>query len=129
MANKVVFTSVKAKSVKNAQLEKDGEGYYTITLGALNVYNSAGNYYALNGAKELFEGSGSLMRRINNGFLKAETGHPKRVPGSTIGEFMARILRIDEGNVCAHIKEVTLEESGEKEPGSNDNIVLLITLK
>jgi len=126
MGNKVVFTSVKTKSVKNAHLEKDSDGYYTITLGALNVYNSAGNYYALDGAKELFAGSSSLMRRINNGFLKAETGHPKRTPGSTIGEFMSRILRIEESNVCAHIKEVTLEETNEKEPGSNANIVLIV---
>jgi len=124
--NKIVFSSIKTtKNIKNKDLEVDADGYYTINLGALNTFNSAGAFYKLDGARQLFESSSILMRRIKNGFLKAEVGHPKKQPSMTMNDYMTRILTINPENVCAHIKEIWLEETNEKEPGSNENLVLI----
>lgn len=124
--NKVVFSSIKAiKKIKNKELECDENGYYTINLGALNTYNSAGAYYRLDGAKTLFEANSILMRRVKNGFLKAEVGHPKKSPSMTMSDYMNRILTINPENVCAQIKEIWLEETSEVEPGADGNLVLI----
>lgn len=125
--NKIVFSSIKAKkNPDNVQLKKDSDGYYEISLGALNIFNSAGAYYTLDKAKELFESSSSLMRRIENGALKAELGHPKRLPGMTMREYMNRILTIDIENIGAHIKSVELRETNVKDKGSKENMVLIV---
>lgn len=125
--NKIVFSSVKVKNgAGDKGLPKDENGYYRITLGSLNIFNSAGAYYTLNGAKELFEASSSLMRRINNGALKAELGHPKKTPGMSMSEYMNRIITIDINNIGAHIKSVELVETNVKDKGAKDNRVDII---
>lgn len=111
MASVVKFTATKLASTgKQGILKPDADGYYTMPIGALNAFNSAGEYYTLNGAKELFEQSSIFMRRIKNGCLKGETGHPKRLPGMSMDDYINRILTIDEKNVCCHFKEVWLDE-------------------
>ncbi len=125
--NKIVFSSIKAKKNRsNVKLEKDEQGYYKMTLGALNIFNSAGAYYKLEGAKDLFESSSSLMRRINNGALKAELGHPKKLPGMSMNEYMNRILTIDIENIGAHIKSVELVDSGKRDNNSTDNMIYIV---
>lgn len=100
------------------QLKMDANGYRLITLGGLNVYNSVGQYYDYEGARELFESSSSLMRKIKRGVLKSEIGHPKREPGMSDDAFIRRCLAIYEENTCAHIKEVYLDfESVKDEQG------------
>lgn len=93
---------------KTGVLKPDADGYYEITLGALDVFNSAGAFYPLGPAKQLFEGSSSLMRRIENGNCKGECGHPKMSPGMSMRDYLARIMRIEETNVCCHFREVRL---------------------
>ena len=125
--SKVVFSSVKVtKNIPNKDLMCDENGYYTINLGALNVFNSSGAYYKLKGAEQLFVASSILMRRIKNGFLKAEVGHPKKNSGMTMSDYMNRILTINPENVCAHIKEVWLEETVIKDGNSAENLVLIV---
>lgn len=127
--NKIVFSSVKTlarNKNKETKLKKDNDGYYYICLGALNAYNSAGAYYKLEGAKDLFENSSHLMRRLNNGYVKAELGHPKKSPGMTMSEYMNRILTIDPENVCVHIKSMELVDSGKKDADSTDNLVYIM---
>ncbi len=124
--NKIVFSSVKVRKGLEGSLQKDENGYYRVPLGALNIFNSAGAYYTMNGAKELFESSSSLMRRINNGALKAELGHPKKAPGMTMSEYMNRIISIDINNIGAHIKSVELVETNIKEKGAKDNRIDII---
>jgi len=116
--NKIVFSSVKTTSKVTAdELEVDSDGYYTLNLGALNAFNSAGAYYALAGSKDLFESNAVLMRRIKNGYLRSEVGHPKKLPGMTFADYVNRITTIDLNNVCAHIKEVWLEN------GKGDTVI------
>lgn len=118
----VRYTATKLKATQKAGvLKPDEDGYYPLVIGGLNVVNSAGEYYVLEGAKELFDQSSVLMRRIRTGNLKGELGHPKRVPGMKEDEYFSRIMRVDEGNVCAHFKEVWLDSTyGLSKPSANN---------
>lgn len=94
---------------KVGKLPKDQYGYYIQPLGALNCFNSAGAYYPYEAAKQLFTESAPFMRRIQNGDLKAEEGHPKPLPGQSEDSYFQRVNTIVEANVCAHIAEVWLD--------------------
>ena len=125
----VKFSSTKLQNNgKKGVLPCDEDGYYTMAIGGLNAYNSAGQYYLLDGAKQLFESSSILMRRIQNGAVKAEVGHPKKLPGMTNDDFLNRILSIYEDNVCAHFKEIWLDDQfGKKNPEyKNPNLVAIM---
>lgn len=94
---------------KVGNLKKDADGYYTCVVGALNMYNSAGQYYVYEQAKSLFESSSQLMRRVKRGALRGEYGHPKMQVGQTERQFATRVLSIHEENVCCHHAELTLD--------------------
>lgn len=97
-------------SNKTGSLKPDEDGYYTLCIGALNAFNNTGAFYPGERAKALFEESGSLMRRIRNGNCKGETGHPKKLPGQSMQEYLQRILQIEETRVCCHFKDIWLQE-------------------
>lgn len=117
---------------KEGKITPDENGYYTVVLGGLNTYNSAGEYYTAEGALQLFENSSHLMRRIKNGSLYSELGHPKKIPGMSMEDFYNRILTIDETNITGHISEITLDMSfGKKNPeiGNPDLIAIIGKVK
>lgn len=102
---------------KKGVIAPDANGYRTLVIGAMNSFNSAGEYYKLQGAKELFESSSEFMRRVKDGNLKGEVGHPNREPGMDFRDFVKRVFTIEETNVCAHIAEVWLDfEYGKNNP-------------
>jgi hypothetical protein len=116
MSNRATYSCTALLGTNKAGvLKPDAEGYYTVVLGALDFYNSAGDFYPYESAKELFSESSSLMRRIKNGACRAEYGHPKLQPGMSQRDFLARILSIHEDKVCAHIKEVILDDKSVKD--------------
>ncbi|MNU19612.1 hypothetical protein D3C71_78430 [compost metagenome] len=111
--NSVRFACTSLAGVnKTGQLKKDKDGYYELVVGALNVFNSAGQLYVYEQAKHLFEESSQLMRRVRRGALRGEYGHPKLVPGMSNEQFAGRVMSIDEAMVCCHHKDVTLDYSG-----------------
>lgn len=118
----IKFTeTVFSEKGKEGKLQVDDNGYYTIVLGALNTFNSAGEYYSAEGALQLFQNSSTLMRRIKGGSLYAELGHPKKATGMSMEQFYNRIVTIDEGNVCGHISELTLDfKYGQNNPQFNN---------
>lgn len=96
----------------------DSDGYYTVVLGGLNCYNSAGEYYVADGVVEMFQKSSSFMRRIQSGSLYAEVGHPRKQPGMSYEDFYRRIIDIDDTNICGHIADITLDLNyGKSNPG------------
>ena len=106
---------------KQGILKPDANGYYTMPFGALNTFNSAGAYYTANEAIKLFEASSVLQRRIKNGCLFAEMGHPKRLPGMTDDDYLMRLHTIEETNRCAHISKIELDfDFGKKNPRFNN---------
>ena len=87
----------------------DSDGYYTVVLGGLNCYNSAGEYYVADGVIDMFRASSSFMRRIQAGSLYSEVGHPRKEPGMSNTQFYSRIIDILDTNICGHISEVSLD--------------------
>ncbi len=94
---------------KVGNLPKDENGYYTVVLGGLNMFNSYGAFYVYEEAKALFEGSSHLMRRVKDGVLRGEYGHPKRSAGESDREFMVRVNSLHEQAICCHFKEIWLD--------------------
>lgn len=131
MSNVIKFTSAKlANTGKKGILRPDEEGYYEIIVGGLNTFNSVGQYYTAEGVKELFSSSSALMRRINNSALKAEYGHPSRSPGMTDDDYIRRIITIDERNVCAAFKDISLDlEYGKNNPELQNPSAIAILAK
>lgn len=110
MQNVIRFTATKLiNSKKEGILTPDADGYYDLCIGALNTFNSAGEYYTLKGAEELFTSSSTFMRRVANGCLKSEVDHPRFESGMSDKQYLERVLSIEGKNVCAHIREVYLK--------------------
>lgn len=114
---------------KVGKLTPDSDGYYTMCVGGLNAFNSANNYYPLGPAKELFESSSSLMRRIANGNCKGEMGHPKPLPGQSSRDFIQRVLQIEETRVSHHFRRVWLEEQGVKDAKGRPIVAIMAEVK
>lgn len=113
MKNVIRFTSIMAKAKPDKKvIMPDENGYYDVTLGALGVTNTSGEKYPLAPAKVLFENDSILMRRVNNGQLRGEQGHPKRLPGMTPNDFLRRVISIEESRISHHIKELYLVNTG-----------------
>ncbi len=124
------FTATKIAAGKKGILRPDDQGYYTTVVGGLNVYNSRGEYYVAEGAKQLFEQSSIFMRRVANGCVKAEMGHPKRLPGMSTDDYLARLMTIEETNVCAFFSEFWLDfDFGKQHPEFNNPDLIAIMAK
>lgn len=93
---------------KVGNLKKLDNNYFEIVLGAFSAFNSAGEFYDLQGAQKLFESSSDLQRMITKGRLRSESGHPRRLPGMSDRDWFVRILDIYEPNICAQIRRIRL---------------------
>lgn len=125
MNNTVRFTCTTVLGNKKGIIVPDDDGYYTQPIGGLNVYNSVGEFYTYQGARQLFESSSAFMRRIKSACLKSEEGHPKPLPGQSYESYAQRIMSIDEKNVCAHIGEVWLDFDNVKDINGKPMIAIM----
>lgn len=116
-------------SNKAGVLKPDADGYYTVVLGAMNVYNSGGAFYPFESAKQVFKESSSLMRRIANGACRGEYGHPRMSPGMSTRDFLNRVMDIYEPNVCCHIRKVTVDYSSVKDERGRPLIAIIGEVK
>jgi|SRR6185312_1880859 len=108
--NSVRYSCTSLQGTNKAGLLKpDANGYRPMVVGALNMFNSAGEFYDYERAKSLFEGSSQLQRRVQRGVLKGEYGHPKFEVGMRPDQFAHRVLTIDERNICCHFRELWLD--------------------
>lgn len=128
MAGIVKYSAaILAGTGKKGIVKPDANGYYTTVVGGLNTLNSAGEYYVAEGAKLLFDRSSPFIRRIQNGCLKAETGHPKMTPGMKYDDYVTRVLSIYETNVCGHFGDIWLDENfGRNNPQYNNRDLIAI---
>lgn len=110
---------------KVGTLKQDADGYYEVVVGALNVFNSAGQLYVYEQSKNLFESSSQLMRRVKRGALRGEYGHPKFMPGMTQEQFANRCLSIYEDMQCCHHKEITLDFNRVKDENGKPVIAII----
>lgn len=130
MTNSVRFTCTSLNGTnKVGNLKRFDDGYYEIVVGGLNMFNSVGQYYPYDSAKQLFQESSQLMRRIKRGVLKGENGHPKKLPGMSEEDFAYRCLSIHEDRVCCHFKEISLDFDRVKDERGNRVIAIVGKVK
>lgn len=129
MANGIRFACTALAGVnKVGTLKQDANGYYEVVVGALNVFNSVGQYYVYEQARELFEESSHFMRRVRRGVLRGELGHPKPLPGMNPDAFAQRCMSIYEDNVCCHHKEIFLDMDRVRDEAGNPVIAIVSKL-
>lgn len=109
MLSVVTYSAAVPEHLKKTVGKPDENGYYDIVLGAFNIPNTSGVIYRFKAAKKWFESNSLVMKRIRDGQLRSEAGHPQRRPGEKLQDFIARLPQIERARVCAHIKEVRLE--------------------
>lgn len=109
MSRNIAFTIATLPAGKRGILKPDDDGYYPQPLGALNTFNSIGEYYVRKEAESLFAPGSSLMRRLTNRRLKAELGHPDQAPGMNDSAYMYRVQEIRESMVCGVFKKIVLD--------------------
>lgn len=128
--NSIRFACTSLAGVNKAgTLKKDADGYYEVVVGALNFFNSAGQLYVYEQAKDLFTSSSQLMRRVSRGALRGEYGHPKLLPGMSQDQFANRIMSIYEENVCCHFREITLDFERVKDANGKPVIAIVAWVK
>jgi len=90
----------------------DSEGYYNdVVVGGIGVTCSNGEYYNVEQLRNMLFRTGAFVRRINEGSLRGELGHPRREPGSSKMEWLQRICTIVEEKECVHIHTVKAGDS------------------
>ena len=108
---RLLFTSTRLRvSGKQGILKPDSEGYYTQPIGAFNCVNSAGELYTKENISSIFESSSDLMRKIQNGKLFGEWGHPEMLPGENDNQFMNRACRVNDKDTCVFWNKVWAED-------------------
>lgn len=100
---------------KTGELKPDENGYYTVVLGALDHFNSMGQFYEFEESKKIFEESSTFMRRVKDGAMYAELDHPRMQPGWTVRDFIRRIHDIYQDRICAHISDVVIDSQSVKD--------------
>lgn len=129
MTEVVRFTATQLAPGKKGILKPDANGRYEMPVGGLNVFNSIGEKYVAEGALELFQSSSGFMRRVRGGKVVAECGHPKQ-GNLTDDQFLARIMRFEETNICAFFPEVWLDfDYGRNNPQYNSPDLIAIMAK
>lgn len=114
---------------KTGLLKPDESGYYRMVLGAFDAFNSGDQFYPAGPALELLQDSGVLQRRIANGALRGEYGHPRKLPGMTDRDFLLRLADIVEQNVSHHIRRVEIIPQGMRDESGRPVIGVLGDIK
>jgi hypothetical protein len=130
----IIFSSTYlAAKGKKGIIKPDKDGYYELIVGGLNIFNSAGSFYTADAAS-LFNNP-SFIRRVQNGALKGEVGHPFNDCTGSAGsngscfvsqeDFLDRFLTIRETNVCAAHSKVWLDFDRIKDPSGRPVIAIM----
>lgn len=123
--SRAVFECTALKGTnKQGNLKPDADGYYTLVLGALDYYNSKGQFYTYSAGKKLFEDSSPFMRRIAQGSLYGECGHPRQDNLSN-RDYMNRIMDVRETNVAAHFRRIYLDDKAVRGPDGRMAIAII----
>lgn len=83
--------------------------YVLVVLGALEYPNSGGAVYDEGSGKEFFKSTSSTMRRIAQGVMYGELGHPPQRECKNYDDYVERIHTILEKNVAIHIRKAYLD--------------------
>lgn len=111
-ARQIMFENLILKGInKGGTLKCDEKGYYTVVLGVIGADASDGDHYVDNEkVRKVFSQSGQLARRISQGLLRGENGHPDPNDYANQLAFEIRVRRMHEDKVCMHIRRVWTED-------------------
>jgi hypothetical protein len=112
----------------------DGSGYTRMNAGGFNIPNRGGVVYSFNNyLKECMSPDSDLNRRVSEGQVFCELGHPPqfyfervngvvvRTPITELFEWINRLRTIMMPNVCAHIRKIHWTMTGgDKDPVHNE---------
>lgn len=135
MSGNVFFSNTKLRlSGKKGILKPDSEGYFEFPIGAFNCMNSAGEVYTNDNIDDIFSSSGVFMRKIQQGKLFGEWGHPMPRESETPNAYLARASNVDDKETCVFFKDVWNDKSAGKHftqyPGiTSDTIITFARLK
>ena len=104
-------------TIKTKALQKDDQGYYKVILGAVNTYNSAGEYYGDHYIEDLFGPNTYIGNMLAKGCLMGEVNHPQFVPGMNRFDYFMRNNRIDQLNASHLIKSIEIVDANKTEGG------------
>lgn len=93
----------------NGQLKKLDNGYCLMVLSVLEAPNSYGAIYDAPSTTKFLADSHPFMRRINEGYLRGELGHPKEADSPSYAAYVQRIHSIYETNVAMHIRKAYVD--------------------
>lgn len=125
----VRFTCTTLPLNRTGDLPVDKDGYYTHPIGALDAFNSVGEWYTYEGARAMFESDSMFMRRISEGTLFGEMGHPKPLPKQDMDSYVERFCNIEETNVSHHFSEIWLDFDTVKKPDGSPQITIMAKVK
>jgi hypothetical protein len=97
---------------KQGIVKPNSDGQYELVLSALNYPNPVGAIYRLESARRIIEGSPYFMRRVKEGNLLGEVGHPVRREYASDADYEMRLMEIDMRNTCLQISDVWIDDSG-----------------
>lgn len=121
----IFFSATTIPQGKRGVMKPDARGYYRQVVGGLNAINSRGEFYTAKDVLPLFEANGTFMRRVRDGVVKGEVGHPYLTPGMTERDFYRRILTIKEDNVCSFFTNFELNDTDYKNPDGSPMIAII----
>lgn len=105
--SKSVFEITIQKGFNNTgKLKRNADGYLEIVLSAVEFPNSYGAVYDKQSAVDLLNASGAFQRRISQGYIYGELGHPVERECRSYADYVNRIHTIDPRNVAIHIRKV-----------------------
>ena len=129
MSEKVYYTCTAMPVNKKGVLRKDENGYYTFPIGGLDVFNASGDFYTLKGAREIFEDNSShFQRRIRDGVLHGECGHPEPQPGQSYQDFARRVHQIVEKNIAVHYRRIWLDFDSIRDESGRQVVAIMAEL-
>lgn len=127
MSDRVYFTCTALPVNKKGIITPDSDGYYEVVIGALDAYSSAGDFYLRRGSEKLFQESSTFQRKIREGVLFGENGHPEPLPGQKFDSYAARVAVVLEKNTSHHFKKIWLDYNRQFD-ANGQPIILIVAL-
>jgi len=93
---------------KQGILPQNSDGSYTVVVGGLGIVHSNGEVHNPERLRECLQANSDLMRRITEGTLRGENGHPVRDPSMSRMDWFKRIMTIAESRICVHFDDLTV---------------------
>ena len=106
-----ISTLIRAQKPGTLETEMfEGVKYYNVILTGLEYPNSKdGLPYAVTSAEAIINKSVSFNRKLSEGNMRGENGHPKMQPGMSPIQFRARCHQFYETNEAFHVREVWID--------------------